>query len=129
MPSYSELRQDDIETTVEVRGMSIKIRYNPDDVRTRDVDLLTRGRRDGDLSLMTRGIKRFIREWDVTGPLVDDDTDEVLVEEGEVIPFEVRCLEVLGFAFLTEFIDSIESEVVEGPNPTTGRTTGRSRKR
>ena len=125
MPSYLDFRQDDVEGTVEVRGMEIRIRYNPDDIRVRDVDLLMRGRREQDISLMTRGIKTFISEWDVTGPLVDIDTDEVLVEDGEVIPFEVRCMEVLGFAFLTEFIDNIETEVTKGPDPTTAKAPSR----
>ena len=129
MPSIQDFAREQVHTTVEVRGVSINVWYSPDNLRMRDIDMLTRARRDQDFGLMTRAVKRFVDEWDITGPLVDEDTDEVLVEEGEVIPFEVRCLEVLGFAFLTEFLDSIETEAVEGPNPTPAKTTGRSKKR
>lgn len=129
MPSIQQFAREQVHTTTVVRGVEINVWYSPDNLRMRDIDMLTRARRENDIGLMTQAVKRFIDEWDVTGPLVDEDTDEVLVEEGEVIPFEVRCLEVLGFAFLTEFLDSIETEAVEGPNPTRERKSGRSRKR
>ena len=136
MPSYQDFTRDQVEADVEVRGLPIHVVYSPDNLRMRDIDMLTRAEREEDFGLYTKVIKRFIDEWDVTGPLVDEDTDEVLVEDGEVIPFTVECLEVLDWQFVTEFISAIRKETVEGPNPTKGkarspkpsRGSGRTRK-
>lgn len=121
----SELARERREIQLETSGGILHVVYRPNVRTPADEARLAACKGDDIYREILESMKKMIVQWDLTGPVYDPETEDVLVEEDMEIPIEPAILQFLPSSQMTGIFQTIMEDMRPNTTKASSKTSGK----